>query len=151
MEIKSSFVADSCICKQIKLKKGCFFLENKLNSIRSLPPTHLCKLPHKYETCPSIDSAGTTSPINPSSELLRQGGLFSLAAREMLNSCAYPSPPAPGFTDVDTVAALISPVTHIHTNAARLVLFLFCKRRARCFMNSLLIFRVLPWEEEFIS
>lgn len=91
------------------------------------------------------------SPINPSSELLHQGGLFSLAAGEMPNSCAYPTPPAPAFTDVDTAAALTSLVTYIHMNAARLMFFLFCKSHARCFLNSLLLFRVLGWEEEFIS
>lgn len=66
------------------------------------------------------------SSIKCFSELLQQGGLLSPAAGEMLNSCACPYPPASPFIEADTAAAFTSPVAYIHTNAARLNIFLFC-------------------------
>jgi len=58
MEIKSSSVADSCICKQTQFKKGCL---RKKKNLLDHPSQHIYVNYHsRSETCPSIDSAGTT-------------------------------------------------------------------------------------------
>lgn len=108
-----------------KYNSRCVF-EKIFNSVRSHPSQHIYVNHHSgYETCPSIDSAGTTFLYKTLFGAPAAGWSALPSCWEMLNSCACPSPPAPAFIEVDTAAALTSPVAYIHTNAARLKIFLF--------------------------